>query len=363
MCVSMCPVQPLRAYTPQGYKTPTAEKARPVRAATATPTSAHLGSIPLSSSAPKALYGKSRQQAWQVEDNSSSPSNTTITSSSDNNNHKKHVDTNSKNVFGQPRLRASLRDLRSPRRTYKSTIEDDLKKLIIMDNPGEMPQRDPSPRRTLQRTFSDESLCSGRRDASFANSENQTAPTDVLFTCTLPTRRHAVSSNHMQSKKGQRQSSPLRRLDPGLMPLPDTACGLEWSSLVNAAKAYEGEERGTSGLGLYNQDSFGANFTSTHCQTGFMGQFNAERILIVKKGNRFVVGGRELDCLDVGFNWFHHVSAGCCHMTLLRKKQGLCAFIHTSHPITCSASQPLFLFCGSLCCHKVYHSADKHTSI
>lgn len=34
---------------------------------------------------------------------------------------------------------------------------------------------------------------------------------------------------------------PLRRLDPGLIPLPDTACGLEWASLVNAAKAYEGE--------------------------------------------------------------------------------------------------------------------------
>lgn len=144
----------------------------------------------------------------------------------------RQVDTNSKNVFGQPRLRASLRDLRSPRRTYKSTIEDDLKKLIIMDNPGEMSPRDPvrnaqtlhfqhlifirlhsalipvivsfqSPRRTLQRTFSDESLCSGRREASFANSENQTAPTDVLFTSTLPTRRHAVSSNQIQAKKGQ----------------------------------------------------------------------------------------------------------------------------------------------------------------
>lgn len=55
----------------------------------------------------------------------------------------RHLDTNSKNVFGQPRLRASLRDLRSPRRTYKSTIEDDLKKLIIMDSPGDTPQRDP----------------------------------------------------------------------------------------------------------------------------------------------------------------------------------------------------------------------------
>uniref|UniRef100_UPI0037E8009E signal-induced proliferation-associated 1-like protein 3 isoform X2 n=1 Tax=Semicossyphus pulcher TaxID=241346 RepID=UPI0037E8009E len=242
-----------RAYTPQGYKTPTAEKARPIRAATTTPTSAQLSSTPLSSSAPKSSYMKSRQTAWQGDDISPSPSNANTTSSSDSNSSKKQVDMNSKNVFGQPRLRASLRDLRSPRRTYKSTIEDDLKKLIIMDNPGEAPQRDPSPRRTLQRTFSDESLCSGRREASFANSENQTTPTDVLFTCTLPTRRHGTSSNHMQGKKVPLSASelsltevrdkvpPLRRLDPGLMPLPDTACGLEWSSLVNAAKAYEAQ--------------------------------------------------------------------------------------------------------------------------
>lgn len=54
----------------------------------------------------------------------------------------RQVDMNSKNVFGQPRLRASLRDLRSPRRTHKSTIEDDLKKLIIMDNPADTPSRD-----------------------------------------------------------------------------------------------------------------------------------------------------------------------------------------------------------------------------
>ncbi|XP_026154935.1 signal-induced proliferation-associated 1-like protein 3 [Mastacembelus armatus] len=247
-----------RAYTPQGYKTPTAEKMRPVRAATTTPTSAQLCTIPLSSSAPKALYGKSRQTALQAEDSGPSTSNATMTPGSDSSSSssKKQVDTNSKNVFGQPRLRASLRDLRSPRRPYKSTIEDDLKRLIIMDNPGETPQRDPSPRRILQRTFSDESLCSGRRDASFANSDNQTTPTDVLFTCTLPTRRHAVSSNHsnhMQGKKVPLSASelsltevkdkvpPLRRLDPGLMPLPDTACGLEWSSLVNAAKAYEAQ--------------------------------------------------------------------------------------------------------------------------
>ncbi|XP_054651018.1 signal-induced proliferation-associated 1-like protein 3 [Dunckerocampus dactyliophorus] len=242
-----------RAYTPQGYKTPTAEKARPVRASMTTPTSAQLSSTPLSSSAPKAFHGKSRQTAWQPEDISPSSSNANTMSSSDSGNSKTQVDMNSKNVFGQPRLRASLRDLRSPRRNYKSTIEDDLKKLIIMDNPGEAPQRDPSPRRTLQRTFSDESLCSGRRDASFANSEHQSAPIDMLFTCTLPTRKHSASSNHTEAKKVPLSASelslteardkvpPLRRLDPGLMPLPDTACGLEWSSLVNVAKVYEAQ--------------------------------------------------------------------------------------------------------------------------
>lgn len=247
-------------YTPQGYKTPAAEKPRPVRSSTATPTSAQLGSTPLSSSAPKTFYGKGRPGAWQQEDKAPSPSNIPTISCSDSNSLKKQAEVNSKNVFGQPRLRASLRDLRSPRRSHKSTIEDDLKKLIIMDNPGETDrQRDTSPRRTLQRTFSDESLCSGRRDASYASPapmyETQAPQGDLLFTCTLPTRKHAHSANHANhnaNKKGAPLSAselslteardrlpPLRRLDPGLMPLPDTACGLEWASLVSAAKAYE----------------------------------------------------------------------------------------------------------------------------
>ena len=29
--------------------------------------------------------------------------------------------------------------------------------------------------------------------------------------------------------------------DPGLMPMPDAAADLDWSNLVDAAKAYEGE--------------------------------------------------------------------------------------------------------------------------
>ncbi|XP_048836422.1 signal-induced proliferation-associated 1-like protein 3 isoform X1 [Brienomyrus brachyistius] len=243
--------KPSRAcYTPQGYKTPPADKSRPVRATTITPT---LGtSQQLSSSVPKTSYSKSKHNAWQHHQSSATAS-TCTGSSSDSSNSKKQVDVNSKNVFGQPRLRASLRDLRSPRRSHKSTIEDDLKKLIIMDQPSEAPHRDASPRRSLQRTFSDESLCSGRRDSSFASAtlfDTPTTQSDLLFTCTLPTRRHAHSS-HVPSKKVPLSASelsltevrdkvpPLRRLDPGLMPLPDTACGLEWASLVNAAKAYE----------------------------------------------------------------------------------------------------------------------------
>lgn len=86
----------------------------------------------------------------------------------------RQVDTNSKNVFGQPRLRASLRDLRSPRRTYKSTVEDDLKKLIIMDSPGEMLHGDPV-RSVLQRfVITPQFFCPPLTSASFLPAVSQT---------------------------------------------------------------------------------------------------------------------------------------------------------------------------------------------
>uniref|UniRef100_A0A665UHP3 Signal-induced proliferation-associated 1 like 3 n=1 Tax=Echeneis naucrates TaxID=173247 RepID=A0A665UHP3_ECHNA len=223
-----------RAYTPQGYKTPTAEKARHVRASTTTPTSAQLSTIPLSSSAPKALYGKSRQTAWQTEDNM------TATSSSESSNSKKQVDTNSKNVFGQPRLRASLRDLRSPRRTYKSTIEDDLKKLIIMDNPLLCLSLFSLALLNIhcQHEFTDcdGSFC-GDLGSLVVISSHCCCDCNGLFNCpTVPLSASELSLTEVRDKV-----PPLRRLEPGLMPLPDTACGLEWSSLVNAAKAYEAQ--------------------------------------------------------------------------------------------------------------------------
>ncbi|KAM3829582.1 signal-induced proliferation-associated 1-like protein 3 isoform 2-T2 [Vipera latastei] len=163
----------------------------------------------------------------------------------------RQVDLSTKNVFGQPRLRASLRDLRSPRKAYKSTIEDDLKKLIIMDSTSLEQEDELTPQKTLQRTLSDESLCSGRRDPSLASSAcfEQPLSSDMLFTSTLPVRRPASSGRGCSLEKATISASelsltevhdqPLRHLDPALMPLPDTATGLEWSSLVSAAKAYE----------------------------------------------------------------------------------------------------------------------------
>ncbi|XP_050770567.1 signal-induced proliferation-associated 1-like protein 3, partial [Gymnogyps californianus] len=219
-----------------GYKTPSTEPPRPPAASQ------------LSASVPKSFFSKQTVRnkhaaGWKRADEAPDP--------------KKQVDANTKNVFGQPRLRASLRDLRSPRKSYKSTIEDDLKKLIIMDSAAPEPERAGSPQKGLQRTLSDESLCGGRRDAGYAVGATAALDTDVLFTSaypssTLPNRRqHPPAANgSLPEKKSTisaselslaeaRDKPPQRRIDPGMMPLPDTAAGLEWSSLVNAAKAYE----------------------------------------------------------------------------------------------------------------------------
>ncbi|KAG6926309.1 signal induced proliferation associated 1 like 3 [Chelydra serpentina] len=233
----------------QGYKTPVAENPRP-------PHMSQSSSFQLSASVPKSFFSKQTSRnkpasGWRrTEETPTRPVAFTDP--------KKQIDMNTKNVFGQPRLRASLRDLRSPRKNYKSSIEDDLKKLIIMDSLGPEQERTMSPQKTLQRTLSDESLCSGRRDASYANATcfEQSLASDVLFTSTypantLPTRRQHLPPGNggLPEKKSTISASelslsdardkPTRRLDPGLMPLPDTAAGLEWSSLVSAAKAYE----------------------------------------------------------------------------------------------------------------------------
>ncbi|XP_054826669.1 signal-induced proliferation-associated 1-like protein 1 isoform X2 [Eublepharis macularius] len=172
------------------------------------------------------------------------------------------------NEVAHPRLRASARDLRaSPKRTSKSNIEEELKKLIDLDSPTPESQKNfkspfpstPTSRRALQRTLSDESIYSSQREHFFpsrASLLDQALPNDVLFTSTypslpksLPLRRpsytlgmkslhgefSASDSSLTDIQEQRRQPMP----DPGLMPLPDSASDLDWSNLVDAAKAFE----------------------------------------------------------------------------------------------------------------------------
>uniref|UniRef100_A0A2K6SPY6 Signal induced proliferation associated 1 like 2 n=1 Tax=Saimiri boliviensis boliviensis TaxID=39432 RepID=A0A2K6SPY6_SAIBB len=110
-----------------------------------------------------------------------------------------------------------------------------------------------SPRRSLYRTLSDESICSNRRGSSFGSSRSsmldQALPNDILFSTTppyhstLPPRTHPAPSmgslrNEFWFSDGS-LSDKSKCADPGLMPLPDTATGLDWTHLVDAARAFE----------------------------------------------------------------------------------------------------------------------------
>ncbi|XP_075387863.1 signal-induced proliferation-associated 1-like protein 1 isoform X2 [Tenrec ecaudatus] len=178
--------------------------------------------------------------------------------------------------MGHTRLQASTRDLRaSPKPTSKSTVQEGLKKLIDLESPTPESQKNfkfhalsspqspfpstPTSRRALHRTLSDESIYSGQREPLFpsrASLLDQALPNDVLFSSTypslpksLPLRRpsytlgmkslhgefSASDSSLTDMQETRRQPMP----DPGLMPLPDAAADLDWSNLVDAAKAYE----------------------------------------------------------------------------------------------------------------------------
>ncbi|CAL9686428.1 unnamed protein product [Knipowitschia caucasica] len=161
-------------------------------------------------------------------------------------------------LAGQPQLRANLRGAQSPQRhAAKSSLEEDLKKLITLDSPPPVSSEEqhtfpcPTPgRRSLQRTVSDESIYSGQREAS-SGAQRET-PTDLLFSSSTmpcsPTARNGRRQSHKsmgdlsspnsmefeQDKKNQTEDSVL-------MPLPDpgTDAPLDWAHLVDAAKAFE----------------------------------------------------------------------------------------------------------------------------
>ncbi|XP_035380186.1 signal-induced proliferation-associated 1-like protein 1 isoform X1 [Electrophorus electricus] len=173
-----------------------------------------------------------------------------------------------------PQPRPSLRDLHSPQPMGKSTVEEDLKKLITLDSPPTIRYEDkPSSssgsagtgRRSLQRTLSDESIYRGQRLPPLGDAVlEQALASDVLFSCSTlprsPTTRGAplrrpsyklgirmhgdlYASDTSLADLHERQRLPSPEL--GLMPLPDadTDSGLDWTHLVDAANAFEGEGR------------------------------------------------------------------------------------------------------------------------
>ncbi|KAL2770672.1 signal-induced proliferation-associated 1-like protein 2 isoform 1 [Daubentonia madagascariensis] len=139
--------------------------------------------------------------------------------------------------------------------------KEDFMKLMLPDSPLVEEGRrkfsfygNLSPRRSLYRTLSDESICSNRRGSSFGSSRSsildQALPNDILFSTTppyhstLPPRTQPAPSmgslrNEFWFSDGS-LSDKSKCADPGLMPLPDTATGLDWSHLVDAARAFEG---------------------------------------------------------------------------------------------------------------------------
>ncbi|XP_046903833.1 signal-induced proliferation-associated 1-like protein 1 [Hypomesus transpacificus] len=163
---------------------------------------------------------------------------------------------------GQPQLRAVMRGSQSPQRNTKSSLEEDLKRLITLDSPPPTASDlkpvfpvPPSSRRSLQRAVSDESIYSGQREASYASGE---APGDALFSSSTlprsPTAQHATPRRPSHKSLGDLSTSDSCGSDPGrrrqlqeqvLMPLPDPGAdpALNWSNLVDAAKAFEAEQK------------------------------------------------------------------------------------------------------------------------
>uniref|UniRef100_A0A3B1JAT2 Signal-induced proliferation-associated 1 like 1 n=1 Tax=Astyanax mexicanus TaxID=7994 RepID=A0A3B1JAT2_ASTMX len=175
---------------------------------------------------------------------------------------------------GPPQSRPSLRDLHSPQPHGKSTVEEDLKKLITLEAPRGHRHEDKSMsssgssgtgRRSLHRTLSDESIYRGQRLPSLGDPVlEQAVASDLLFSCSTlprsPTTRGAplrrpsyklgikmhgdlTASDTSLADLHERQRHPSP--DLGLMPLPntDTDSGLDWTHLVDAANAFEGEGR------------------------------------------------------------------------------------------------------------------------
>ncbi|XP_039890337.1 signal-induced proliferation-associated 1-like protein 2 isoform X3 [Simochromis diagramma] len=169
------------------------------------------------------------------------------------------ISSHSRQLYAQEaacRLQATERDGKSLQRLSK---EEYVKMMLPDSPPGEDRSRKVSavdslsPRRSLYRTLSDESVSSNRKGSSYASSHSsmldQAMPNDILFSTTppyhstLPPRMiHNQGASNLRNEFWFSDGSLADRSkfsDPGLMPLPDTASGLDWSHLVDAARAFE----------------------------------------------------------------------------------------------------------------------------
>ncbi|XP_072518162.1 uncharacterized protein [Salminus brasiliensis] len=146
------------------------------------------------------------------------------------------VDKSSKNVFGQPRMTATLRTACSPRAVRKSTIVEDLKKLIVMDDIMDKSQRDSPP------------FLQTRTNSSFSELILDSASSSPVLS-----RRPLSRPSHLSLQSSPTVCQPLStespvwdrdlEFDHGLLPLPNTAHDLDWDSLVSTAEAYEMQKR------------------------------------------------------------------------------------------------------------------------
>ncbi|XP_046723103.1 uncharacterized protein LOC124397591 isoform X2 [Silurus meridionalis] len=147
------------------------------------------------------------------------------------NSNKRQVDTKSKNVFGQPRVIATLRSGCTSQPAHKTTVVEDLKKLILMDEGTDSPKQ--------------------TKRSSTECHQGSPSPKPLIFSSPVFTRRPVPTPNQLFLQSDTNVCQPRcglsdtlvsdqdARFDQDPLHLTNTACTLDWNRLVNAAEAYE----------------------------------------------------------------------------------------------------------------------------
>lgn len=146
-----------------------------------------------------------------------------------------------------------------------------------------------SPQKSLQRTLSDESLCSGRREPSFANSASLEAglPSDVLFTSTC-----AFPSSTLPARRQHQHSHPPGGSSPSTIPasgngFPEKTCECGYLGAVGGVTPWLESKRDKdwrSPVGYLEvrgkrslESAEGGNWVTPELQGGLMGRHGVTR--------------------------------------------------------------------------------------